>query len=529
MESWFQHDLGHVRVQTGRLANASAVSLNARAYVAGSHIVLRDGEYCPDRPSGWQLLGHEIAHVLQQRHSGALLPQPLQRDSDAEREAVRAASRIAQGLPVGPIRQFTPTMPACTPVSTAIEALISYSATDWAVTDTEEDRVIALFVGDATPSATIRDLSSSGMLDELAGRVATRRRSLVELLGGRCDAGSAALARTEIVALDAALSRPRGRAPAPPPPALHGNWTTLFDICQDLQNNLRRLGVSGGAPAFNATPYARLISSSGTAPFSGAGATGVNPHTLSIPLVDMARLAAGHGPTEARYSNPIPGSLPGYLATLSAPDRMDQATVLVSLPIVSAVPDSYAGNIPSRGQIMRAAAAAHNLHPALLAGFILAEQRDQSRNEDAKDLIAATSIMRGNTSIGLGQVVVSTAQRNDLFADLLSASVRGSLSHEQVAHLLASDEFNIMAVARYIRIVANRAAGMSIATLPSTRSAFPGISMGAYAANSSAWPADNIRALGSEYTSRPWDDSLSVGWADFVYEAYRNVQAAGVL
>ena len=85
----------------------------------------------------------------------------------------------------------------------------------------------------------------------------------------------------------------------------------------------------------------------------------------------------------------------------------------------------------------------------MLSAFILAEQRDQSRNEDAKDLIAATSFKRANTSIGLGQVVVSTARRNDLFADLLSKPTRTSLSHEQIARLLASDEFNIFAVAKY--------------------------------------------------------------------------------
>jgi hypothetical protein len=32
--------------------------------------------------------------------------------------------------------------------------------------------------------------------------------------------------------------------------------------------------------------------------------------------------------------------------------------------------------------------------------------------------------------------------------------------------------------------------------------------------------------LGSEYTSRPWDDVLSPGWGDFVYAAYRDVENA---
>jgi hypothetical protein len=75
--------------------------------------------------------------------------------------------------------------------------------------------------------------------------------------------------------------------------------------------------------------------------------------------------------------------------------------------------------------------------------MVLAEQRDQSSNEDAKDYTAAVSMKRANTSIGLGQVVVSTAMRNDLFADLLPASVRSGLEHKQVAKYLTSDEFNL--------------------------------------------------------------------------------------
>ncbi len=53
-------------------------------------------------------------------------------------------------------------------------------------------------------------------------------------------------------------------------------------------------------------------------------------------------------------------------------------------------------------------------------------------------------------------------------------------SNQAIAGLLASDEFNIFAVAR------------------------------------------------SEYTSRPWDDSLFTGWGEFVLAAYEDVRASGV-
>ncbi len=375
----------------------------------------------------------------------------------------------------------------------------------------EETAVLGVLRTDPDMPATIRDLHASRMLYALVDRVdeGDNPRQLIELLGGGSDAGAKTLVRP-------AVSMYR----------IYLIW--YFDLSHELQNGFRRLGARFTATPFNTAPYAALIPSAPDAPFSGAGASGVNPATLSIPLSDQALMAGGHDATRARYSNPIPGSLPAYLATLSSTQRRQQATLLLQQPIISIVPHSYGARLPSRADVMRLAADRHNLHPALLAAFILAEQRDQSRNEDAKDLTAATSLMQANTSIGLGQVVVSTARGEDLFSDLLSSSFRSSLNHTCIAMLLASDEFNIFAVAKYIRLVANRAAGRPIASLPRTKRAFPGINLAAYAANSRTWPDDNIRALGSEYTSAPWDDRVSVGWGNFVLEAYRDVLASGI-
>jgi hypothetical protein len=106
--------------------------------------------------------------------------------------------------------------------------------------------------------------------------------------------------------------------------------------------------------------------------------------------------------------------------------------------------------------------------------------------------------------------------------------VRGALDHKQIATLLTSDEFNLFAVARYARKVANDGAKITLATLPSTQATFPGIRMLDYAKNSTNWPRDNIAALGSEYTSKAWDDKLSPGWGNFVLEAYDDVKGSGV-
>lgn len=197
-------------------------------------------------------------------------------------------------------------------------------------------------------------------------------------------------------------------------------------------------------------------------------------------------------------------------------------------PIVTIYPHSYDRVIPSRADIIRVAGRVHNLEPALVAGMVLAEQRDQSSNEDAKDYTAAVSLKRANTSIGIGQVVVSTAMRNDLFADLLPAPVRGGLDHKEVAKYLTSDEFNLFAVARYARKVANNGSRLVLASLPNTQAEFPSLNMRAFGQNSITWPRDNISALGSEYTSRAWDDKLSPGWGDFVLKAYDDMKGSGV-
>src|SRR5206468_2323874 len=126
------------------------------------------------------------------------------------------------------------------------------------------------------------------------------------------------------------------------------------------------------------------------------------------------------------------------------------------------------------------------------------------------------------------QVVVSTAKNNDLFADLLSPALRGSLTQDKIADLLDSNEFNILAVARYIRKVADDGSKKAIASLPNTQAEYPKINMAAYAGNSSTGPDDNLPALGSEYTSEAWDDQLVPGWGESVFEAYKDVKASGV-
>jgi hypothetical protein len=66
MESRFGYDFGNVRIHAGNLAARSAESLNALAYTVGNHIVFGEGQYQPNSLEGKKLLGHELAHFVQQ-------------------------------------------------------------------------------------------------------------------------------------------------------------------------------------------------------------------------------------------------------------------------------------------------------------------------------------------------------------------------------------------------------------------------------------------------------------------------------
>jgi hypothetical protein len=403
-----------------------------------------------------------------------------------------------------------------------IGELTSYGLFDWSVTSNEQKQVVEILKNDPNLSQTVQGLGKDGTLGNLIDRVdnTENRRDLIDLLGKKLNDDAAKLVQPMIEKLDVRdtfVAAPGGSIPA-------------TDVNQNLWQarfNLSRLGVVPTDNGFDRSKYTDLVNPNGTSPFSGVGATGVNPTTGSVPLGDQWNLLTGDANTIRKYSNPL-GGLTTYLNSLSPQDRARQAELLLKQPISTTMPEIYGDKLPSRADVIQAAAKKYNLRPELIAGFILAEQRDQTKNEDAKDYTAATSIKQANTSIGLGQVVVSTAQRNNLFSDLMSERTQKGMKHNDVARILADDTANIFAAAKYLRQVADEGATKSITALPNTKAKFPAINLSDYSKNSSQWSDDNIRALGSEYTSKAWDDNLSDGWGDFVLEATRDVKRSNV-
>lgn len=73
MEPRFGYDFGQVRIHTDAKAAESARAVDSLAYTVGRHIVFGAGQYQPGSPEGSRLLGHELAHTIQQAGGAQML------------------------------------------------------------------------------------------------------------------------------------------------------------------------------------------------------------------------------------------------------------------------------------------------------------------------------------------------------------------------------------------------------------------------------------------------------------------------
>lgn len=89
-------DLSSVRIHEG----PQAAKIGAVAFTRGSHVFFQPGRYRPETAEGRQLLGHELAHVVQQRQGRVAVPQgkglPINADPALESEADAAGERAAR-------------------------------------------------------------------------------------------------------------------------------------------------------------------------------------------------------------------------------------------------------------------------------------------------------------------------------------------------------------------------------------------------------------------------------------------------
>ncbi len=99
MEMAFQQDFSSVRVHE----SSGPQLLGARAFTHGETLHFARGAYHPDSPSGRRLLGHELAHIVQQR-TGQVRPMarelPFNLDDSLEASAERMGQQAAMGSPM---------------------------------------------------------------------------------------------------------------------------------------------------------------------------------------------------------------------------------------------------------------------------------------------------------------------------------------------------------------------------------------------------------------------------------------------
>ncbi|MCE9579837.1 MAG: DUF4157 domain-containing protein [Deltaproteobacteria bacterium] len=98
MEASFAMDFGSVRIHEGETARAAG----AEAFALGEDLHFAPGAFAPGTPRGDQLIGHELAHVAQQRAGRASVAQGkggigLNSDPALEAEADAAGVRAARG------------------------------------------------------------------------------------------------------------------------------------------------------------------------------------------------------------------------------------------------------------------------------------------------------------------------------------------------------------------------------------------------------------------------------------------------
>ena len=104
MEAFFEADLSSVRVFEG----STAAAMGALAFTRGEQVHFSPGLYQPTTPGGLELLGHELAHVMQQRQGRVTNPYghraAIVQDPALEVEAHAMGRRLAEQA-VGPARR----------------------------------------------------------------------------------------------------------------------------------------------------------------------------------------------------------------------------------------------------------------------------------------------------------------------------------------------------------------------------------------------------------------------------------------
>lgn len=98
MEGAFEQDFSDVHIHTGNEADRLSHELGAEAFTTGKDVFFKGDAYQPTSEAGKKLLGHELAHVVQQSEMSSALPTGVTEPSEApEMEADRVGREVIQG------------------------------------------------------------------------------------------------------------------------------------------------------------------------------------------------------------------------------------------------------------------------------------------------------------------------------------------------------------------------------------------------------------------------------------------------
>ncbi len=187
MESRVGTGLGDVRVHTDAEANTLSRNLNANAFTVGSDVFFRSGAYAPGSSSGRTLIGHELAHVLQQRSMTAAGPMRVTSANDMnERAADSVAARFVSPIGSSPGPLSRPPSARSRSASPVIQRApsndlneMANAGGDQAARDQAEERR----VNQEPPIMKVSNISDVSAAQELANNLKSWRPEMIEGAG----------------------------------------------------------------------------------------------------------------------------------------------------------------------------------------------------------------------------------------------------------------------------------------------------------------------------------------------------------
>jgi Domain of unknown function (DUF4157) len=389
LERQLGHDLADVRIHDGADAAALADAAGAAAFVLGSHVFFASGRFDPGTVPGRRLLAHEIAHVVQNRHSGEVATGAAVgcREVEADSIADQLAERIAEPTGGRPTRPADPTgsaRDAAPAPAVELPALRYTDAVSRGTTGTVQ--VVELVVRMIARTLRTDPEDRSGRVRAQLARLAPELRENVirqaratlpasdfarlESVLEHADPGGAVLSTPavgadpdDVAAADPAATATPEAAPqaaAATPAHTHADGTThAHDHSPDehssdgghAHDHGGGTGLFGriAAALFGGSPLFTALGQHGTPPGPGAssGATDstLTPAATTAPTV--APTAAGSTP--AAGTQPAQGA-PGQVSDAPISSEDEQLAEGRPAPLAGPARDAPAGRQPDGGQ-----------------------------------------------------------------------------------------------------------------------------------------------------------------------------------